>query len=66
MWAYDFVFDACANAQQLKCLTIIDEFTRKCLAIDIAESIRSGVSLSIVRLVSIHAPTYLRFFRRPS
>jgi len=23
--AYDFVFDACANGQQLKCLTIIDE-----------------------------------------
>jgi len=21
VWAYDFVFDACANGQQLKCLT---------------------------------------------
>jgi putative transposase len=34
VWAYDFVFDACANGQQLKCLTVIDEFTRECLAID--------------------------------
>ena len=25
MWAYDFVFDACANGQQLKCLTVTDE-----------------------------------------
>src|SRR4249920_2014160 len=25
VWAYDFVFDACANGQQIKCLTIIDE-----------------------------------------
>ena len=25
MWAYDFVFDACANGQQLKCLTVIDD-----------------------------------------
>ena len=42
MWAYDFVFDACANGQQLKCLTVIDEFTRECLAIDVAGSIRSA------------------------
>jgi len=27
VWAYDFVHDACANGQQLKCLTIIDEYT---------------------------------------
>ncbi len=28
IWAYDFVFDSCANGQQLKCLAVIDEFTR--------------------------------------
>src|SRR5579864_6618554 len=28
VWAYDFLFDACANGQQLKCLTVIDEYTR--------------------------------------
>ena len=33
--AYDFVFDACANDQQIKCLTIVDEYTRECLAIDV-------------------------------
>ncbi len=27
VWAWDFVFDACANGQQLKCLTVIDEYT---------------------------------------
>jgi putative transposase len=36
VWAYDSVFDACANGQQLKCLTVIDEYTRECLAIDVA------------------------------
>jgi putative transposase len=25
VWAYDFVFDACANGQSLKCLTIVDD-----------------------------------------
>src|SRR4051812_7873060 len=42
VWAYDFVHDACANGQKLKCLTIIDEFTRECYAIDVAGSIRSA------------------------
>ena len=42
LWAYDFVYDACANGQQIKCLTVVDEYTRECLAIDVAESIRSA------------------------
>ncbi|MEC5218825.1 transposase InsO family protein, partial [Actimicrobium sp. GrIS 1.19] len=25
VWSYDFVFDTCANGQQLKCLTVVDE-----------------------------------------
>ena len=56
------MFDACANGQQLKCLTVIDEFTRECLAIDVAGSIRSGRVIEVLtRLVSIHgAPKYLR------
>lgn len=62
VWAYDFVFDACANGQQLKCLTVIDEFTRECLAIDVAGSIRSGRVIEVLsQLISVHgAPRYLR------
>ena len=62
VWAYDFVFDNCANGQQLKCLTIIDEWTRECLAIEVAGSIRSTrVIEQLARLVSVHgAPRYLR------
>jgi putative transposase len=41
VWAIDFVFDTCADGKQLKCLTIVDEWTRECLAIDVAGSIRS-------------------------
>lgn len=53
VWAYDFVFDACANGQQLKCLTIVDEYTRECLAIDVAGSIRSGRVIDVLsRLMS--------------
>jgi putative transposase len=62
LWAYDFVFDACANGQTLKCLTIIDEFTRECLAIDVAGSIRSQQVIEVLaRLISERgAPRYLR------
>lgn len=62
VWAYDFVFDACANGQKIKCLTVIDEFTRECLAIDVAGSIRSPRVIEVLsKLVSVRgAPTYLR------
>ena len=62
VWAYDFMFDRCANGQQLKCLTVIDEFTRECLAIDVAGSIRSTRVIEILsRLISERgAPRYLR------
>jgi putative transposase len=62
VWTYDFVFDACANGQQLKCLTVVDEFTRRSLAIDVAGSIRSGRVIEVLaQLISVHgAPRYLR------
>jgi putative transposase len=62
VWAYDFVFDACANGQQLKCLTVVDEWTRECLAIDVAGSLRSGRVIEVLsRLISIRgAPRHFR------
>lgn len=53
---------ACANPQQLKCLTVIDEFTGECLAIDVAGSIRCNRVIDVLaKLVSVHgAPRYLR------
>ena len=62
VWAYDFVFDTTATGQQLKCLTVIDEYTRECLAIDVAGSIRSKRVIEVLsRLVSVHgAPLFMR------
>lgn len=62
VWCYDFVFDACANGQQVKRLTVVDEYTRECLAIDVAGSIRSRRVIEVLgRLISLHgAPRYLR------
>jgi transposase InsO family protein len=49
-------------AQQLKCLTAIDEYTREALVIDVAGSIRSGRVIEVLaQLISIHgAPRALR------
>jgi putative transposase len=62
VWSYDFVFDACANGQQLKCLTLIDEFTKEALAIEVSGSIRSARVIEVLsRVISERgAPTYLR------
>lgn len=62
VWAIDFVFDACANGQQLKCMTVVDEWTRECLAIDVAGSIRSRRVIEVLaKLVSVRgAPRHLR------
>jgi putative transposase len=62
VWAIDFVFDTCADGRQLKCLTVIDEWTRECLVIDVAAGIRGArVAEVLSRLVSFHgAPRFLR------
>lgn len=62
VWSYDFVFDACANGQQIKCLTLVDEYTRECLAIDVGGSIRSGRVIEVLACVISRrgTPRYLR------
>jgi putative transposase len=62
VWAYDFVFDRCANGQQIKCLTVLDEWTRQCLAIEVSGSIRSRHVIDVLsRLISMYgAPRYIR------
>jgi putative transposase len=50
----DLVLAACANEQQLKCLIVVDEYTRVFLAIDVASSIRSHrVIEAMGRLISV-------------
>src|SRR5262249_39522202 len=61
-WCSGLVFDHCANGQQLKCLTVTDEFTKEGLAIDVDGRIRSARVIEVLsRLVSTRgAPTFLR------
>jgi putative transposase len=47
VWAYDFTLDRCANGQAVKSLSIVDEWTRECLAIEV------GSSLTAVRVIAV-------------
>ena len=38
-WSLDFVSDTLSNGRRFRCLTIMDEFSRECLAIHVAHSI---------------------------
>ncbi len=62
IWAYDFIFDACANGQKLKCLTVVDEWTRECLAIVPAARIRSVDVIEILsQLFALYGcPAFIR------
>ena len=41
VWSYDFVFDRTHDGRPLRMLTIVDEYTRECLAIDVERGLRS-------------------------
>ena len=47
VWAYDFVHDTCGNGQVFRALTVKDEWTRECLAIEVA------TSLTAVRVIAV-------------
>jgi putative transposase len=42
VWAYDFVQDRTHNGKVLKMLTVIDEYSRECLAIRVGRSLKSS------------------------
>ena len=81
VWSLDFCFDSCLNGTRLKVLAIVDEFTRECLALEVATSFKSlRVQHILAHLFAGRgAPLFLRsdngsefisrslvvFFRRP-
>ena len=49
VWAWDFVHDRTLFGAPLKWLTLVDEFTRECLALRVNRSIRSDDLLDVLR-----------------
>jgi len=62
IWAYDFVEDALADGTPLRILTVMDEFTREGLAIDVALTTSAERVIGVLSaLLAQHgAPAYLR------
>ena len=48
VWSYDFVSDRTEDGRRLKMLTVIDEFSRECLAIHVARSIKSSDVIDVL------------------
>ncbi len=62
VWTYDFVDDRTVDGRGLKFLTVIDEYTREALAIDVSRSIRSSDVIAVLErlFTSRGAPRYIR------
>jgi len=57
VWAYDFVQDRTYDGRTIRMLTVIDEFTRECLAIEVARSLRHDDVLHVLAgLFTQHGP----------
>lgn len=62
IWAYDFVEDALADGTTLRILTVMDEFTREGLALDVALTTSAERVLDVLHalVAQYGTPAYLR------
>jgi transposase InsO family protein len=62
VWAYDFVFARTHDGRQLKLLTLVDEYTRECLAIDVGRRMTSEHLLSRLAELMVYrgVPDHIR------
>ncbi len=57
VWAYDFVQARTHGGRTFRMLTVIDEFTRRCLAIEVARRLRSDDVLQVLAELFVqHGP----------
>jgi transposase InsO family protein len=57
VWSYDFVADRTHDGKAFRMLTVIDEFSRECLAIHVQRQIRSDDMLAVLTdLFARHGP----------
>ena len=62
VWSYDFVFERTHDGRPLRMLTMVDEYTRECLAVDVERRLDSeNVLERLAELFVTHGtPEYLR------
>ncbi len=62
VWSYDFVMDRTHNGKAIRMLTIIDEHTRECLAIEVNRKLNSQNVMDVLSQLFIErgTPQYIR------
>ena len=62
VWSYDFVADRTSDGRAIRMLTLMDEHTRQCLAIDVARSLKSEDVLERLSDLFVRrgVPAYIR------
>lgn len=48
VWSYDFVHDKLHNGKKIRMLTVIDEFTRKCLKVHVGYRLQSNDVIKVL------------------
>jgi putative transposase len=49
VWTWDFIFDRTANGRALKWLSIVDEYTRECLALEVERGITAEQVVDVLK-----------------
>jgi transposase InsO family protein len=62
VWSYDFMSEQLENGKRVRMLVVIDEYTRECLAIDVAKKFRGQDVVEVLRyLFAVRGePEYIR------
>jgi transposase InsO family protein len=62
VWSYDFVSERLDNGRRVRLLVVIDEYTRECLAMDVARSFKGEDVVELLRyLFAVRGyPAYIR------
>lgn len=62
VWSYDFVADRLSNGKKIRMLTVIDEYSRKCLSIHVGYKLKSDDVLEVLSNLFIREglPDYIR------
>lgn len=62
VWSMDFIFDRTTNSRAIKILSIIDEYTRECIALSVSRKFTSDdVIAALVDLIAIRGvPAFVR------
>jgi putative transposase len=62
VWSYDFVEDKTETGRKLRILTVVDEFTRRCIEVEVEHRMAAKfVARTLLRLFAVHgAPKFIR------